>query len=147
MKPRYMIGLLLVVFSFSQTISAQTIQEQLMATWTCDYQASIDNLDVENKATFDAMPTTLKSSIEQSYTDQKITFGNDGVYTQVLANGNSVTGTWQLVDNDSVIKITNSAGYSISQRIVTLTSTQLILKLEDTGMGKGIINNLYFTKN
>ncbi len=144
MKSIYIIITVLTLSLFSS--HAQTTQEQLVGTWTFNYQESLDNMNADSKTAFNKIPSPLKQKIEANYKKRKITFNSDGSYQQVLVNGYAITGVWTL-RNKNIIEITDGKGNLNKQKIEELTDTRLILKPQDVGMGKSTIKQWYFTKN
>lgn len=143
----YIVLLFFILFSISDKIVAQTTPELLVGTWTFSYDASIANMDVTNKASFDAIPGDIKLKIEQNSRGKTITLAANGVYTEVLQNGQVNTATWALLNNQAAIGITDANGTLYVQEIKLLTTSGLVLEPKDLGFGKHVINQLYFTKN
>ncbi len=144
MKFIYIITAVLALGLFNS--HAQTTQEQLVSTWTFNYQESLDKMDSDSKISYNKIPSALRQKIEANQKGRKISFHSDGSYQQVSVNGDTISGTWTL-RNKNIIEITDNQGNMNKQKIEMLTDTKLILKPQNVGMGKSTIKQWYFTKN
>lgn len=105
MKPHnYIIALILLVFSVSQTISAQSPEEQLVGTWIFDYEASLQSISEKSKDDYPKMDATRQSKVSARYKNSEVTFNMDGTYSQVLLNGRTYLATW-IINDDNNLKV------------------------------------------
>lgn len=149
MKPQYyIIAVILLIFSFPQTSTSQNIQEQIVGTWTFDYEASLSNMDEASKAHYARIGAERQNRISGAYKGRKITFNADGSYTQVFSNGKSSTITWAIKGNKD-LEITTSDGRSIPFKIEELGTNKLILSPVNTKGNKAsvLFSYWYLTKN
>ncbi|GAA3626415.1 lipocalin family protein [Flavivirga jejuensis] len=145
----YIMGLMLIVFSLFQTVSAQTIQEQLIGTWTFDYQASLGSMTQKSKDHYNKMDASRQSKLSTTYKDRKITFNSDDSYVQVLSDGRTTNANWTINSKNNLeFKLPN--GRTIPFKIVTLQNNTLILsqiKSNAQGSLKILFTNWHLTKN
>lgn len=139
------ISVLLLLFNCF-TITAQTQQEQLLGTWTFDFESSKANMEEKAKTVLQKMPSA-KEKLEKAYKNRQITFGSDGSYLLRLADGSQIKGTWTVNNTAQSNSITITASQNQIQHlvIIMLSDNTLILKQEDT-KGTPMFSKWYFTK-
>ncbi|GAA3655893.1 hypothetical protein [Flavivirga jejuensis] len=149
MKPHHYIFILLItIFNIPQTVSAQITLEQLIGTWTFDYQASINNMSQKSKAHYAQMDIALQSKISTRYKNRKVTFNDDGSYVQVLTGGKNTTAAWA-INKDNNLEITALNEKTILFKIKKLERNTLILsqiKPKDSNVNV-LFTHWYLTKN
>ena len=143
-------SIVVMIFFITTTGFSQgkTIQEQVIGTWSIDYEEMMSNLEEPSREHLDSMKVARRSRILNNYKGRKITFGSDGSYYQLLADGRNVSGTWQLIESDSQIEVTGPDGKAkLFQEIIKLSDTYMILRpiVEDTKTMT--IPIWYFTKS
>lgn len=139
------ISVLLLLFNCF-VITAQTQQEQLLGTWTFDFESSKTNMEEKAKTILQKMPSA-QEKLEKAYKNRQITFGSDGSYILRLADGNQTTGTW-IVDStaqNNSITITTSQNQIQHLVIIMFSKNILVLKQDDT-KGTPMFSKCYFTK-
>ncbi|GAA3630769.1 hypothetical protein GCM10022397_15610 [Flavivirga jejuensis] len=138
---------MLVLLSIPQTLSGQTIQEELIGTWTFDYQASLNSMAQKSKTHFNEMNTVRKSKLSSTYKNRKITFNTDGSYVQVLSDGRTTNANWATNTNNN-LAITNPNGKTVLFKIKKLETNSLILsQINTTGSMNILFTNWHLTKN
>lgn len=137
-------GWLLLLF-VSVSISAQEDPaSQLIGTWLFDDQTSFSSMDSETKARMDSIPQ-LHSQLLSSYKGRKAFFGSDGTYTVTLADGRSVTGSWQMTATGE-LQFTDPQGNQAYQKIGGLNATRMVLIPMDSGDFKNVIREWHYVK-
>ncbi len=145
MRSSYIIGLLLLVFSFSETALAQTTQEQLIGTWTFDYEASVLKMNEDAKTYYESLDTSRKARIENNYRGRTITFSVDGGYILSKPNGSELTGVWVLTGQE--ITVTFSSGLTKVLEIESISATSITITPEAIGSGNLTFTQWHLTKN
>ncbi|MEP5339993.1 MAG: lipocalin family protein [Algibacter sp.] len=127
---------------------AQNTQEQLIGTWTFDYDTSLDMMAQKSKTHYNKMDATRQDKISASYKGRIITFNNNGTYTHVLANGKTTSATW-ILNNNNNLEITPSSGITASFIIKKLEIDTLTLSpINNKGVSTSILfSNWHLTKN
>lgn len=142
----YIIVLILLVFSFTQTVSAQTVKEQLIGTWSFDYESSKSKMDIEGKIHFSNMDATRKNRLESIYKNRTFIFLANGNYIQQSSNGRKVEGSWSLQRN--TITITLSQGVEKILNIMQIDTKTMLIKPKSTASrGNLMFTQWYLTKN
>lgn len=146
---KYCLVLLMVTFiSFPEGLNAQENPNgSLLGTWVMDYNQSLDKMEPSNKSKYNRFPEEVRSRIEDSYRNRKISFEQDGNYSQLLSNGQITKGKWKTIKDGGYVQVTDSIGNTYVQEIKELTGSHLVLKFEDSGNSKMIINEWHLVKN
>lgn len=143
----YIIIVLLVMLSLPQMLSAQTLGEQLLGTWTFDYQASLNDRTQSSVAHMNTMDTARKNKITATYSNRKVTFNTDGSFFQQLADGRTTMATWA-VDNANLV-VTAPNGRTLQFQIKAIQPNRLTLgQINTSGSTMNILfTNWHLTKN
>ncbi|WP_344789673.1 hypothetical protein, partial [Postechiella marina] len=141
----YIIPLILFVFSFSQAISAQTVREQLIGSWTFDYDTSITKMDTSAKKHHVKMREASKQKFIEAFKGRIMVFNADGSYKQELSKGSKGNGTWLITPAGS-LEITMKNGREIIFTIDHLNIVSLVLKPIETA-GNPLMTYWQLSKN
>lgn len=142
--------MLVVIFFISMTGFSQetTVAQQVSGSWTIDYDLMIKSLKGSSKSNLESMDQERKTRILSAYKGRKVTYSADGSYYQLLADGRDVSGTWQLIENDSQIEVTGPDGKTkLYQEIIKLSDDRLILRPIVEADKTMTIPTWYFTKS
>ena len=120
-------------------------KEQLVASWSIDYEKSISNMDSIPKKTIANNPF-LKSSIEKNYKGRQIVFETNGNFLQIQADGSEKTGKWTLNEEDNIVRITSPNGQEFPFEITNLNTNYLVLKFIGSTEGNLYFEELYYDK-
>lgn len=143
-------SILVMIFFISITGFSQetTVEQQVSGTWTIDYDLMIKSLAESSKANLESMDQGRKTRILSAYKGRQVTYSVDGSYYQLLADGRDLSGTWQLIENDSQIEVTGPDGKTkLYQEIIKLSDDRLILRPIVEADKTMTIPTWYFTKS
>ncbi len=147
MKTRYIIlPLILLIYTASLKLTAQTQQAQITGSWILNYQATLQKVSPTGKAHLDTIPSAQRTKIENIYKGRKMIFHADGRFKQILANGQSVEGSWSINTHGDKLHITDPNGRKHTQTIISLTPNTLALQPENAIERKLIMPELHYTK-
>ena len=136
----------LLCFTFSGMAQNNTNKnEQLIGTWSLDYQKSLTKMDSVPKKRFNNN-TRLKTHIEESYKGRQLVFSANGSFTQIQPDGREMRGTWTVVERESTLTITSPEGQKFSFQIIKLNNNHLVLKSISTTKGKPYFKEIYYDK-
>ncbi len=148
MKSSYYILIIIVTFlGVTTQAQAQTTSEELIGTWTFDYDTSSANMTAASKSIIDRMNENQKQNLQALYKNRTITFFKNGKYQQKLSNGKTINRNWTLEGNILVISNTTRNNANSSYTLEILTDSTLVLKPKDKGQAKALISQWYYTKN
>ncbi len=147
MKTRYIIlPLILLIYTASLKLTAQTQQAQITGSWILNYQATLQKVSPTGKAHLDTIPAVQREKIEDIYEGRKMELNANGRFKQILANGHSVEGTWSIMNNGNRLQVTDLNGRVHIQDIINLTHDTLVLRPDKAIERKLIMPELHYTK-
>ncbi len=138
---------IVVLLLLALPVTAQDSQHPLTGTWSFDYQTSFSNMDRQLQERFGKLPAAQQAGITSLYKGRRLIFTATGAFTQILADGRTVTGSWGLSDNGTILKITSPGRHELKQRIKTLSPGTLVLKLEGPNADKAYFSTSYLKRN
>ena len=120
-----------------------TKEDRIIGVWQFDAQSSFAQRDHRVKDYLDKNPES-KAMIESTYIGKKINFSSNGVYFQILSNGNQIVGQWSIQGESLVISIPNGATYTYTYKIM---GNKLLISSEQSASETVImVPNQYFIK-
>ncbi|NAS12674.1 lipocalin/fatty acid-binding family protein [Poritiphilus flavus] len=135
-----------VVLTPSLELQAQNNQTStFIGTWTFDHKVSLNKIKAQLQQHLDSLPQ-LKQQLLDAYVGRKMSFGPNGEFVQSLADGRSVTGSWNL-DPNNVLVLTDSSGSSIKQQFSFNGTNRLVLIPVISGDIQAMIPEWHFIKN
>lgn len=132
--------ILITCFSYGQVKS-----EQLIGTWTLDYETSIKKNESFSKNIFGRMPETKREETKALYKGRVINLDVEGNYKQTLADGRSIDRKWVLKGNKLII--IGPGEHESIFLVKELNDSSLVLKLQLKGKIKTLIKDWYYIKN
>ncbi len=147
MKSHIYIFLLIAVTSLSINAQNSSPQERLIGTWTLDYQSSFSNMKSDLQERFGTLSETDKNRIISIYQGRKLIFTQEGTFTQTLSDGRNIHGDWTLSDNGTVLSITSPGGHKLKQKIISLTASILVLKLDTPNADRAYFSTMHFKRD
>lgn len=140
------IGIFILIFN-CYSLTAQTLENQLIGTWFFDYESSMAKMGEMSKKHYDKMELVSKNYFEKSYKGRKIIFNKDGSFLQQQPEGSQISGKWLLSNNKPNIIMTNLHGEVLEIKIVRVSNSTLVVKPKSNDKGQMMLSEWYFIKN
>lgn len=141
---------LLVIFMMaSENIISQeeSIANSITGTWVMDYDQTMSKLSDSSLKHLNSTNKDHRDRVKSSYKGRKDTYGVDGSYNRLLADGRDISGRWQLINKNSQIEITGPDGKSkLYLQIESLDDKLMVLRPIVDEDYKMIIPVWYYTK-
>jgi len=141
-KANYLLLVLVFIAIPTHVLSQNISKETIIGNWVFNYEASMDLMNNKAKEYYGIIDTSKKEEIIGAFKNRKITFNEDGSFSQQLFNGKISEGKWVL-GNGNTIDISNESGYVISFRVKNHDGSKLII-IPQKADGKNA--NMLFTE-
>ncbi len=129
----------------SFSAQGQTTSQDLLGSWTFNYDESFTKMEHKSKSLLNRMSDIQKQRLESLYRNRVVQFQADGTYVQILSDGRTINRQWRIVNGQLIIEDGN--GNSDAMDIIKVDSSTLILKPKNKGQAKALIDKWHFVKN
>lgn len=146
MQSIFKYSIVLSLFFFGLSSTAQVSSSQLVGEWLFDYSASLSKMDGKAQFLYQSMDAARKSKLEQAYRGRQFVFKTDGSMTQQLIDGRNATGSWRLSSDGLHLELVDAQSKVQSFVIKESTSTVLVLEAKEKGITKMLLSEWHLTK-
>lgn len=146
MQSLYKYTIVLCLFFFGFTSTAQVSSSQLVGKWVFDYPSSLSKMDAKAQFLYQSMDAARQDKLEQAYRGRQFVFSSDGSMTQQLADGRTATGSWRLSADGLQLELVDAQSKVQTFGIKQATGTTLVLAVATQGVSKMLLSEWYLIK-
>ena len=141
------IAILICLFGVPQLTYRQDREQLLKGHWQINFEETLNLVAPARHAQYDSLDTHAKEEMQANMAGQCFEFRADQGFSASMADGQSYTGTWELIEDDTRrLVLTYEQGVQFNQAIETLEPEMLVLQAVENENSPALFHYLYLTR-
>ncbi len=139
------IVIIICLFAVPELTHGQDREQLLKGHWQINFEEALDLVTPARGLQYDSLNTIAQDQMRANMAGQRFEFRADHGFTAFTHDGKSYMGTWELLSEESQIKLSYDQGAEFTQSIERLEPDVLVLKVVEDETSPALFHYLHLT--